>query len=33
MVAFESQLSDKEIWDVVAFIRSIPNPPCKVTAK
>ncbi len=33
MVAFGSQLSDKEIWDVVAFIRSIPNPPCKVTAK
>jgi len=33
MVAFESQLSDKEIWDVIAFIRSIPNPPCKVTAK
>ena len=33
MVAFESQLSDKEIWDIVAFIRSIPNPPCKVTAK
>jgi mono/diheme cytochrome c family protein len=33
MVAFESQLNDKEIWDIVAFIRSIPNPPCKVTAK
>ncbi len=33
MVAFGSQLSDKEIWDVIAFIRSIPNPPCKVTAK
>ena len=33
MVAFESQLSDKEIWDVIAFIRSIPNPPCKVTVK
>jgi len=33
MVAFESQLSDKEIWDVIAFIRSIPNPPCKLTAK
>lgn len=33
MVAFESQLSDKEIWDVIAFIRSIPNPPCKVTGK
>lgn len=33
MVAFGSQLSDKEIWDVIAFIRSIPSPPCKVTAK
>ncbi len=33
MVAFGSQLSDKEIWDVIAFIRSIPNPPCKVTKK
>ena len=33
MVAFGSQLSDKEIWDVIAFIRSIPNPPCKLTAK
>jgi mono/diheme cytochrome c family protein len=33
MVAFETQLNDKEIWDIVAFIRSIPNPPCKVTAK
>ena len=33
MVAFETQLSDKEIWDIIAFIRSIPNPPCKVTAK
>ncbi len=33
MVAFESQLNDKEIRDVIAFIRSIPNPPCKVTVK
>lgn len=33
MVAFGSQLSDKEIWDVIAFIRSIPKPPCKVTVK
>ncbi len=33
MVAWGSQLSDKEIWDILAFIRSIPNPPCKVTAK
>jgi mono/diheme cytochrome c family protein len=33
MAPFGSQLNDKEVWDVVAFIRSIPNPPCKVTAK
>lgn len=33
MIAFGAQLNDKEIWDIVAFIRSIPNPPCKVTAK
>ena len=33
MVAFGSQLNDKEIWDIIAFIRGIPNPPCKVTAK
>lgn len=33
MVAFSSQLSDKEVWDTIAFIRSIPNPPCKVTVK
>ena len=33
MVAFASQLSDKEIWDIIAFIRSIPNPRCVVTAK
>lgn len=33
MVPFGSQLSDQEIWDVLAFIRSIPNPPCKVTVK
>ena len=32
MAPFGSQLNDKEVWDVVAFIRSIPNPPCKVTA-
>ena len=33
MVAWGTQLSDKEIWDIIAFIRSIPNPPCTVTAK
>ena len=33
MAPFGGQLNDKEVWDVVAFIRSIPNPPCKVTAK
>ena len=33
MVPFGSQLSDKEISDVISFIRSIPNPPCKVTKK
>lgn len=33
MAPFGSQLNDKEVRDVVAFIRSIPNPPCKVTAK
>lgn len=33
MVAFGSQLTDKEIWDTIAFIRSIPNPPCKMTVK
>jgi mono/diheme cytochrome c family protein len=33
MAPFGSQLNDKEVWNVVAFIRSIPNPPCKVTAK
>ena len=33
MVPFGSQLSDQDIWDIIAFIRSIPKPPCKVTAK
>ncbi len=33
MVGFASQLSDQDIWDIIAFIRSIPKPPCKVTAK
>lgn len=33
MVAFKGQLSDNEIKDVVAYVRSLPKPPCKVKKK
>ncbi len=33
MVAFKTQLTDPEIKDIVAYIRSLPEPPCKVKEK
>jgi cytochrome c553 len=33
MVSFKSQLNDDEIKNVVAYIRSLPKPACKVKKK